>query len=419
MFRSILTCLLGLLFVAAARGAEPQALFNGKDLTGWSGNPEIWSVQEGAIVGSTVGKKIAGNTFLVWDGGEVEDFHLKFEARVVGNNNSGVQYRSKLADPKTWRVIGYQADIHPAPNYVGMLYGEGLGRGIIAERGTKVRVDAETGKPEVIAKEEQLAPVDISQWTTYEIEVRGDRLIHKVDGKVAVEVTDQHGDKLRRGILALQVHAGPEMTVYFRNLQLTRHAAPSTDDQSGWVDLLPGGKFAEHWTTKGNWQPDEDGAVTLTPREGETGWSRFDAYLWSKKEYGDFELEVEFKLQKNGNSGFYFNVGDATSPVAKGIEVQIYDSHGKPDSAKLTDHDCGGIIPAFPPTKRVSNPAGEWNKFHITSQNRQLTVRLNGHVVNQVDLNDSKLGGRPPRGLLGFQDHGLPLSLRNIRVREL
>jgi hypothetical protein len=157
-------------------------------------------------------------------------------------------------------------------------------------------------------------------------------------------------------------------------------------DEDGWTDLLSGNDLAAHWTTKGNWSINDDGVVTLEPRPGEKGWSRFDAYLWSTKQYRDFEIEFDYKVQKGGNSGFYFHVGDKTSPVAKGIEVQIYASHEKGADAKLTDHDSGGIIPGIPPTKNLSKPAGEWNRFQIVSQGRSLSVRLNSEVVNEVDL---------------------------------
>ncbi|HEY8506464.1 MAG TPA: DUF1080 domain-containing protein [Gemmataceae bacterium] len=196
-------------------------------------------------------------------------------------------------------------------------------------------------------------------------------------------------------------------------------AAASAQEKEGWTNLLKGNDLSAHWTTKGNWKIDDQGVVTLTPRPGEKGWSRFDAYLWSEKEYDDFEIEFDYKVQKGGNSGFYFNVGDKNSPVEKGIEVQIYESHAKGKDAKLTDHDSGGVIPGIPPTKNAAKPAGEWNHFRITVRGDKLTVRLNGEVVNEVDLNHPRLKGRPEKGYIGFQDHALPLALRNIRVREL
>jgi hypothetical protein len=195
--------------------------------------------------------------------------------------------------------------------------------------------------------------------------------------------------------------------------------SPAAEQASDWVDLLAGNDLPKHWTTKGNWSIDDTGVVTLEPRPGERGWARFDAYLWLNGTYEDFEIEFDYMVQPHGNSGFYFHVGDKSSPVAKGIEVQIYDSHRKGPDARLTDHDSGGIIPGIPPSKNTAKPAGEWNRFHIICQDGKVTVKLNGEVVNELPLDHPSIKSRPSAGFIGFQDHALPLALRNIRIRKL
>ncbi|QDU95461.1 3-keto-disaccharide hydrolase [Lignipirellula cremea] len=185
------------------------------------------------------------------------------------------------------------------------------------------------------------------------------------------------------------------------------------------TDLLPGEELATHWETAGNWSLDKQGVVSLTPRDGEKGWSRFDAYLWSKEQYRDFQIEFDYAVQPSGNSGFYFHVGDKAKPVSDGIEVQIYESHAKGPGKKLTDHDSGGVIPGIPPTSNAAKPAGEWNHFDITVQGKTLTIKLNNETVNVVQLGEGRLAGRPETGWIGFQDHGLPLRLRKIRIRNL
>jgi hypothetical protein len=204
------------------------------------------------------------------------------------------------------------------------------------------------------------------------------------------------------------------VTVLLLALSLVHGQQP---DKDGWVNLLAGNDLTKNWTTTGNWKIDSDGVVTLEPRKGETGWQRFDAYLWSKKEYRDFEAEFEYKVAKGGNSGFYIHVGDVKNPVNKGIEVQIYDSYG--NKGKLSDHDSGGIIPGIPPTKNTSKPTGEWNHMRVTVKSGKVTVALNGEVVNDIGLDYKTIKDRPPTGFVGFQDHGLPLWLRNIKIREL
>jgi hypothetical protein len=124
-------------------------------------------------------------------------------------------------------------------------------------------------------------------------------------------------------------------------------------------------------------------------------------------------------ISLQSESHFYFHAGDRKSPVARGIEVQIHDSHRKGADRRLTDHDSGRIIPGIPPRENTARPAGEWNRFHIVCKGNELTVRLNGVVVNEVKLDDPKLEGRPESGAIGFQDHALPLALRRIRIRSL
>jgi hypothetical protein len=132
----------------------------------------------------------------------------------------GIQYRSEVTDTEKWRVRGYKADIHPKPEYSAMLYGEGIGRGIMAQRGQQVVGDEKTGKTKVVGKTTEPTPIDISEWHEYTVLAQGNRLTHMLDGKVAVEVTDNYEKRQNRGIIALQLHAGAPMTVYFKDIVL-------------------------------------------------------------------------------------------------------------------------------------------------------------------------------------------------------
>ena len=129
-----------------------QKIFNGIDLTGWTGDPRLWSVKEGAITGQTTKENPAkGNTFLIWTNGQVGNFELRCSFKLMANNeqgfsNSGIQYRSKVLDPEHWVVGGYQADMEAGPTYTGILYGERMTRGIMAARGEKVVWDKDCNK---------------------------------------------------------------------------------------------------------------------------------------------------------------------------------------------------------------------------------------------------------------------------------
>jgi len=175
------------------------------------------------------------------------------------------------------------------------------------------------------------------------------------------------------------------------------------------------GKNLDGWTTKGNWFV-EDGILRLQPRPGEKGWQRYDAYLWADKQYGDFVLDLEFKIQKGGNSGAFIRVKDRKNPVATGIEVQILDTHGKKN---VGPHDCGGVIGTVGPSKNMAKPAGQWNRMIITCRGPNLKVRLNGEQIIDCDLSKTSRKDRPMKGYLGFQDEAKPLWYRNIYIKML
>jgi type 1 glutamine amidotransferase len=206
-----------------------RSLFNGKDLAGWEGNTKFWSVKDGAISGQTTPENpTPGNTFIIWRLGELDDFELRFSYRIVGGN-SGVQYRSRVIDPKNFVVGGYQADIDSGKTYSGILYEE-RGRGILAQRGQKTAVKAGDGqkhKIEVVAtlgnSDELQAAIKPEDWNDYVVTARGNRLTHAINGRVTADVTDEQPDKrAASGVLALQLHAGPPMLVQFKNIRLKR-----------------------------------------------------------------------------------------------------------------------------------------------------------------------------------------------------
>ena len=214
------------ILAATARGEEEaKAIFNGKDLTGWDGDPRFWSVQDGAITGITTKEVPAqGNTFIVWRGGTVKDFELRLMFRME-NHNSGVQYRSKTRDNDKgkWVMSGYQADMDESNTYTGALYEEG-GRGILALPGQKVSISSD-GKPKVTGQaadpKDIKAAIKNKDWNEYVIIARGNHLIEKINGMVTVDVTDD--DEKRRameGLIGFQLHAGPPMKVQFKDITL-------------------------------------------------------------------------------------------------------------------------------------------------------------------------------------------------------
>ncbi len=226
------TILLSLLLGVSAHAGEKQ-LFNGKDLTGWSGIERFWSVEDGAITGRTTADNPApGNTFLVWNDGEPADFELSLQYKMTPGDdqnytNSGIQYRSKVADAENKVVGGYQADFEYGDNYSGILYEE-RGRGILAHRGQKVKITqgSEPGKPNIeligeTGKSDEIqAAIRKDDWNEYKIVAVGNRVQHFINGHLTVDVTDETEEAPKKGVIALQLHAGPPMQVQFKDIVL-------------------------------------------------------------------------------------------------------------------------------------------------------------------------------------------------------
>ena len=222
-------CLLLLLLAAPAWADDDEAgfekLFDGKTLEGWDGNPEFWSVRDEAITGqTTTDRPTKGNTFLIWRGGEVGDFELRLRFRIDGGN-SGIQYRSKEQPNSKWVIGGYQADFDGGNSWTGTLYEE-RGRGILAKRGQKVEIPAGE-KPKVVGETtpeaEIVEAVKKGEWNDYTVIAQGNHLVHKVNGLTTIDVVDNDEEKrAMKGLVALQLHAGPPMTVQFKDIRVKK-----------------------------------------------------------------------------------------------------------------------------------------------------------------------------------------------------
>lgn len=185
--------------VAVARAEDGfRPLFNGEDLSGWVGDGRLWSVEDGMIVGSTDEHQIQRNSFLS-TAKAYDNFvlRLKFKLR---NGNSGVQIRSKQHDNHV--VTGYQADI--ADNrYMGILYEEG-GRGILQD----------------VNPTEVQPHVNEGDWNEYVITVDGPRIQQELNGHTTVDYTETSDEAPTSGVIALQLHVGPKMRIWFKDIEL-------------------------------------------------------------------------------------------------------------------------------------------------------------------------------------------------------
>jgi len=200
-----------------------EEIFNGKDLSGWKGNPKLWSVEDGAITGKTTEEDpIQFNTFLIWDEGKVGDFELELDYRIGAAGNSGIQYRSKVLKEEDFVVGGYQADIDATMKFAGINYEE-KGRGILAQRGQRVTLGSEGKKEEeTFGDTNELGEkIKKEQWNHYRIVAKGNKLSHYINDQLMSEVIDNDKkNAAQEGVLAFQVHRGPAMVIQFRNVRL-------------------------------------------------------------------------------------------------------------------------------------------------------------------------------------------------------
>lgn len=220
-------------------------IFDGKTLNGWEGDSVYWRVEDGCLIGEvTPATILSRNSFIIWRGGTTRDFELKVEYKVSKEGNSGINYRSEEVAGLPYALRGYQADIEGGQRYTGINYEE-RGRTTLADRGEKVELST-TGEgvpgwgPDSLkayvqnnkwtkaavtgslgTSEELQSKIKSEDWNEYHLIVKGNRMQHYINGTLMSDVTDN--DKVNRkmeGLLGVQVHIGPPMTIRFRNFRL-------------------------------------------------------------------------------------------------------------------------------------------------------------------------------------------------------
>lgn len=218
------------------------SLFDGKDLKGWDGDPSVWSVQDGAIVGvSTTEHRV--HTYLVYRDLTAKNFDLKFEVKVTEGGGTGIQYRSKTGIPwraagrpgepsginLNWMMTGPQADfwfpVTPhTGDFTGQFYSENTPLGIIAWRGEVVQI-APGKAPRLVGRigdREALGGyVKINDWNQYLIMARGGTFIHILNGQLmALCVDDNPNDSNNQpGVFGIEIEGAPSK-VEVRNIWL-------------------------------------------------------------------------------------------------------------------------------------------------------------------------------------------------------
>lgn len=184
-------------------------------------------------------------------------------------------------------------------------------------------------------------------------------------------------------------------------------------DLTGWK-VRPGDK-ADVWGA-------DNGILYVNGGGG--GW------LMTEKEYSDFELRLEFKLPKAGNSGVALRCALKGNPhLEAGMEIQLLDDPWYLDEKNYKNlkptQKTGSIYGIVPPSKDALKPVGEWNQMRIIAKGPHVTVELNGEKIVDANLLDHKdkekdhKGMMRPEGHLGLQSHDGRVEFRNLYVKQL
>jgi hypothetical protein len=218
------------------------SLFDGRSLKDWDGDPSVWHVDNGAIVGVSTNEHPVTNTYIVYRGFQAKDFDLKLEIKVENGGGSGIQYRSRtgvpwrLADPNlptnlNWLLTGPQADFWSPVSvltsaFTGQFYSENTPEGIIAWRGQVVNTSPGQ-RPRLVgnigSRDALGGYVHNNAWNEYLIMARGGTFIHILNGQLmAVNVDDDPGSSNNQpGFVGVELEGVPAK-VSFRNIWMKR-----------------------------------------------------------------------------------------------------------------------------------------------------------------------------------------------------
>lgn len=189
------------LSLGAAENEGFVKLFDGKTFNGWEGNLDMFRIEDGAIVGGTMKKKIPHNDFLCTKK-LYGDFELRLKCKLLGKSaNAGIQFRSKRI-PDHHEVIGYQADM--GSNWWGALYDESRRRKILA-------------KPDPDELKKVLKPFD---WNDYVIRSKGKHIQLWINGLKTVDYTEQDDKIEQKGIIGLQIHGGKPAESWYKDIMI-------------------------------------------------------------------------------------------------------------------------------------------------------------------------------------------------------
>ncbi|MDP6957124.1 MAG: DUF1080 domain-containing protein, partial [Planctomycetota bacterium] len=385
---------------AQGGGIAIDPLANG--LSDWEGDKRYWSLEEGVLTGrSTAELPCDETTYLTWLGGDVTDFVLRLEFKIE-SGNSGIQFRSERGPG--FELLGYQADLEAGETWTGGLYEAG-GRAVLGQRGLRVILD-----PDGRRRFEPLTPEAVEvgrdvagEWHEYTVRAVGQRIELTIDGVLTCDVLDNDlAHSSRHGLIGLQLHQGPPMSVSFRNIRILRL------DPARRREKIESGEFnLPHWI----WLPGEPAA---------------DQEMWTRQSIDLGDLEDGSRATLSGSCD------NAAKVFINGNEVIDWEEWWTPFRLDVTEHLLPGVNQLEAWGWNESGPAGLWlelslqraedsNEKWFTTETWPVTDRRppdwpdsmpvkadDGSQRWRIAEDHGALGADPWGSQLGFLDERLP-----------
>lgn len=354
-------------------------LFNGRDLAGWEAQADIdthWTALDGELSFDGAGRRLT-------TAGEYGDFELLVDWRVDEGGWSGIGLRGtpvvRLADPARSRA--------------------GSGGLYVADRR--------------LAAPLERAAYPAGEWNTLRILAVGPSVTVTLNDVLVVD--DYRGswgsDRMDPIVLEAGEGAAAFRNIFIREIPRPRalFAGPlfNGQDLSGWEQV--GGQAAAWQVTDGVLYTDGAGG----------GW------LSTAREYGNFRLELEFRVPEGGNSGVFLRAPRVGDPAYAGLEIQVLDDYADKYADLQSWQYTGSIYGVLAPSSRESHKAGRWQSMVIVCEGPQVQVTLNGegivdaNLIAYMHLEKSHPGLKRRGGYIGLQNHSTRVEYRNIRLTEL
>jgi len=150
-------------------------------------------------------------------------------------------------------------------------------------------------------------------------------------------------------------------------------------------------------------------------------------WLTTEKEYANFILRLDWRVPESGNSGVGIRFPKEGNPAHDGMEIQILDDNAEIHKNIEDVQYTGSIYYQVAAKKGLTKPVGEWNHYEITCDGPLVTVKLNGEIASQANLDEYTtahgdylpLSQRPRQGHIGVQSHGTRVDFKNLEIVEL